>query len=410
MRLLAGLVAGFDWETELVGDASLSARPMDRVAEPLGLMGATVAGHGARCLPPLLVRGGGLHGIDWTSKVVSAQVKSAIILAGLSAEGTTIVREAVTTRTHTEEMLLEAGADLTVEPWGEGRIVRVRASSLEPVERIVPGDPSASAFFAVAGCVVPGQRRRRCRRLQRTGSARLRHRPAADGRVRHPRPRRPRHRDDPGAGRAPARHGGTGQRDPLARRDSGPRRRRCRRPRERPSSPTSASSGSRRSTGSSPWRTWSRPSAPTPRSTGTPCPSPVSAVRSAAPASTARATTGWRWRQPWRRSRPVRVSAASSPDSARSRPATRRSPRTWSGWPTARRRRGRCWSPSTGRPEPASRPSRGRWPSDSVSTGSTPAPCTGRSPPSPWSWGRRPTTTTQWRPSPRPRRSRWGSG
>jgi 3-phosphoshikimate 1-carboxyvinyltransferase len=155
MRLLAGLVAGFDWETELVGDASLSARPMDRVAEPLGLMGATVTGLGERCLPPLLVRGGGLHGIDWTSRVASAQVKSAIILAGISAEGTTIVREAVTTRTHTEEMLVEAGADLTVEPWGEGRIVRVRASSLRPVERTVPGDPSASAFFAVAGCVVP---------------------------------------------------------------------------------------------------------------------------------------------------------------------------------------------------------------------------------------------------------------
>ncbi len=156
MRLLAGLVAGFGWDTELVGDASLSSRPMDRVAEPLGLMGATIEGHGARCQPPLLVRGGALHGIDWTSKVVSAQVKSAIILAGLSAEGTTVVREAVTTRTHTEEMLAEAGADLTVEPWGEGRIVRVRASSLKPVERTVPGDPSASAFFVVAGCVVPG--------------------------------------------------------------------------------------------------------------------------------------------------------------------------------------------------------------------------------------------------------------
>jgi cytidylate kinase len=96
-----------------------------------------------------------LHGIDWTSKVASAQVKSAILLAGLSANGTTVVREAVTTRTHTEEMLAEAGADLTVEPWGEGRIVRVRASTLQPVERTVPGDPSASAFFAVAGCVLP---------------------------------------------------------------------------------------------------------------------------------------------------------------------------------------------------------------------------------------------------------------
>ena len=156
MRLLAGLVAGFNWVTELVGDESLSIRPMDRVAEPLGLMGASVVGQGPRCQPPLLIRGGALHGIDWTSKVASAQVKSAILLAGLSADGTTIVREAVTTRTHTEEMLTEAGADLTVEPWGEGRIVRVRASSLKPVERTVPGDPSASAFFVVAGCVVPG--------------------------------------------------------------------------------------------------------------------------------------------------------------------------------------------------------------------------------------------------------------
>ncbi len=156
MRLLAGLVAGFDWETELVGDESLSARPMDRVAEPLGLMGATVRGQGPRCLPPISVTGGALHGIDWMAKVASAQVKSAILLAGLSARGTTVVREPVTTRTHTEEMLVEAGADLTIEPWGEGRVVTLRPSALKPVERTVPGDPSASAFFVVAGCVVPG--------------------------------------------------------------------------------------------------------------------------------------------------------------------------------------------------------------------------------------------------------------
>jgi 3-phosphoshikimate 1-carboxyvinyltransferase len=155
MRLLAGLVAGFDWETELTGDESLSARPMDRVAEPLGRMGAQVLGRGERCLPPLRVRGGELEGIDWTSKVASAQVKSAILLAGLSARGATVVREAVTTRTHTEDMLAEAGADITVEPWGEGRIVTLRASALKPVERTVPGDPSAAAFFVVAGCVVP---------------------------------------------------------------------------------------------------------------------------------------------------------------------------------------------------------------------------------------------------------------
>ena len=153
MRLLAGFVAGLPWGTELIGDESLSARPMDRVAEPLGLMGADVRGEGDRALPPLRVAGGALHGIDWTSKVASAQVKSAILLAGLSARGETVVREAVTTRTHTEEMLAEAGAEVTVEPWGDGRVVTVRASTLRPVARTVPGDPSAAAFFVVAGCV-----------------------------------------------------------------------------------------------------------------------------------------------------------------------------------------------------------------------------------------------------------------
>jgi 3-phosphoshikimate 1-carboxyvinyltransferase len=155
MRLLCGLVAGFGWVTELVGDESLSLRPMDRVAEPLALMGASVSGRGERCLPPLRVEGGALHGIDWTSKMASAQVKSAILLAGLSATGETVVRERVTTRTHTEEMLAEAGADISVEQWGEGRVVTVRPSALKPVERTVPGDPSAAAFFAVAGAVVP---------------------------------------------------------------------------------------------------------------------------------------------------------------------------------------------------------------------------------------------------------------
>ena len=150
------------WWRASPGRPSWRATPRSRrgrwtaVAEPLGQMGARVEGHGERCQPPLRVHGGALHGIDWTSKVASAQVKSAILLAGLSASGITTVREAVTTRTHTEEMLAEAGADITVEPWGEGRVVHVRASVLRPVDRTVPGDPSASAFFAVAGCVVPG--------------------------------------------------------------------------------------------------------------------------------------------------------------------------------------------------------------------------------------------------------------
>ena len=157
MRLLTGLVAGLPWGTELVGDESLSLAadgPGGRAARPDGGQRSEAKASAAcrRCAS----RGGTLRGIDWTSKVASAQVKSAILLAGLSAEGETVVREPVTTRTHTEEMLAEAGADITVEPWGEGRVVTVRPSALKPVERTVPGDPSAAAFFAVAGAVVPG--------------------------------------------------------------------------------------------------------------------------------------------------------------------------------------------------------------------------------------------------------------
>jgi 3-phosphoshikimate 1-carboxyvinyltransferase len=157
MRLLAGLLAGFDWNSELTGDESLSRRPMDRVAEPLEQMGAHLIGQGERCVPPVRVQGGRLTGIDWTAKVNSAQVKSAILLAGLTADSPTVVREPVTTRTHTEDMLRQAGVTVEVEPWGEeGQVVTLHPSALRAVERTVPADPSAAAFFVVAGCVVPG--------------------------------------------------------------------------------------------------------------------------------------------------------------------------------------------------------------------------------------------------------------
>jgi 3-phosphoshikimate 1-carboxyvinyltransferase len=155
MRLLAGVVASLPWTTTLSGDASLSARPMDRIAEPLSAMGATVRGHGATQLPPLVVSGGGIHGIEWTPPMASAQVKSAILFAGLDATGETVVRESVATRTHTEDMLAAAGAEIAVEPWGTGRLVRVRASRLRPINLDVPGDPSQAAFWIVAGCLVP---------------------------------------------------------------------------------------------------------------------------------------------------------------------------------------------------------------------------------------------------------------
>ncbi len=152
IRLLAGLCAGFDWVTVLSGDESIARRPMDRVAEPLRLMGATVEGSDGGRLPPITVRGGGLHGIDYQMPVASAQVKAAILLAALSAEGETVVRESTPTRAHSEEMLDAAGADIEV---ADG-IVRLRPSALHPFELDVPGDPSQAAFWVVAACIVPG--------------------------------------------------------------------------------------------------------------------------------------------------------------------------------------------------------------------------------------------------------------
>jgi 3-phosphoshikimate 1-carboxyvinyltransferase len=156
MRLLAGMVAGFPWDCTLTGDDSLSARPMDRVAEPLRTMGAGVEGRTPRCLPPLVVHGGDLHAITFEPPMASAQVKSAILLAGLSATGETVVREPVPTRAHTEEMLAAAGADVTVAAWNGGVEVRVRPRPLRPLRLDVPGDPSQAAFWIVAACLVPG--------------------------------------------------------------------------------------------------------------------------------------------------------------------------------------------------------------------------------------------------------------
>lgn len=154
IRLLAGFVAAFDWRTELCGDASISSRPMDRVAKPLRLMGAKVVGREGGRFPPLVIDGGGLHGIDYTPPVASAQAKSAVLLAGLGADGDTIIREPVPTRAHTEELLSLCGADIEVD--AKAQTVRVRRSELEPFELDVPGDPSQAAFWAVAACIVPG--------------------------------------------------------------------------------------------------------------------------------------------------------------------------------------------------------------------------------------------------------------
>ncbi len=156
MRLLAGVAAGLPGATVLAGDESLSSRPMDRIARPLALMGARVDGRGPRCLPPITVHGGPLVGIEYEVPVPSAQVKSAVLLAGLVASGETVVVERVVTRAHTEELLAAAGADIAVEQVGPGRRIRLRPSPLRPGRFDVPGDPSQAAFWVVAAVVVPG--------------------------------------------------------------------------------------------------------------------------------------------------------------------------------------------------------------------------------------------------------------
>jgi 3-phosphoshikimate 1-carboxyvinyltransferase len=152
IRLLAGWAAARPGLTVLAGDDSIAGRPMRRVTDPLRAMGARIDGREDGGLPPLVVRGGDLHGIDYRPPVASAQVKGAVLLAGLGATGETTVREAVPTRLHSEELLAVFGADVDVAP---GRST-LRPSVLSPVELAVPADPSQAAFWVVAATIVPG--------------------------------------------------------------------------------------------------------------------------------------------------------------------------------------------------------------------------------------------------------------
>jgi 3-phosphoshikimate 1-carboxyvinyltransferase len=150
MRLLSGLLAAQDFESELIGDDSLSRRPMERVVAPLREMNAQAS------WPPLRVGGQtSLHGASFSMPVPSAQVKSAILIAGLFADGITSVVEPVKTRDHTELMLRTMGAAVEVE----GLSVRVGpVSSLQPLDLDIPGDISAAAFWLVAAGLMPGSR------------------------------------------------------------------------------------------------------------------------------------------------------------------------------------------------------------------------------------------------------------
>ncbi|GAB3041609.1 3-phosphoshikimate 1-carboxyvinyltransferase [Oleiagrimonas citrea] len=153
MRLLAGLLAGQAFDSTLVGDASLSRRPMRRVSDPLQQMGAVVETREGG-LPPLTLRGGhSLHGIEYAPPMASAQVKSAVLLAGLYAQGETVVREVRPTRDYTERMLAAFGWPVQMEPG----YVRLRGgATLQGGEVVVPGDFSSAAFPLLAAVITPG--------------------------------------------------------------------------------------------------------------------------------------------------------------------------------------------------------------------------------------------------------------
>ena len=153
MRLLSGILAGQPFSTTLFGDASLSKRPMKRIADPLGLMGARITGQGEKICAPITIEGGSLHPIDYTLPVASAQVKSAVLLAGLFAPGITSVIEPVITRNHTERIMTHFGID-----WQrDGDRISVAGGQIpRAADILVPGDISSAAFWLVAIAAQPG--------------------------------------------------------------------------------------------------------------------------------------------------------------------------------------------------------------------------------------------------------------
>jgi 3-phosphoshikimate 1-carboxyvinyltransferase len=154
MRMLSGIVAGQKFTSELIGDESLSRRPMERIIKPLTAMGATITSREGK--PPLRIAGGALKAIDYKMPIASAQVKSCLLFAGLFAEGETRIEEAVRTRDHGEVALRAFGAKLERKTIGAGNEVRIRGGQrLRGIEARVPGDLSSAAFFLCAAALFP---------------------------------------------------------------------------------------------------------------------------------------------------------------------------------------------------------------------------------------------------------------
>ena len=154
MRLLSGLLAAQPFTSVLTGDDSLRTRPMGRIVRPLKSMGAQIMGRNDDTLAPLTIRGGDLQGIEYTMPVASAQVKSSIMLAGLSAAGDTILHQPAKSRDHTERMLAAMGAPVVAD----GLTLRLQPARLRAVDIAVPGDVSSAAFWLVAGLCHPNAR------------------------------------------------------------------------------------------------------------------------------------------------------------------------------------------------------------------------------------------------------------
>jgi 3-phosphoshikimate 1-carboxyvinyltransferase len=150
MRMLAGILAAQDFSSELVGDASLSHRPMARVIEPLSAMGARIASNAGR--PPLRIAGARLRGLDYKMPVASAQVKTSVLFAGLLADGETVVEEPVATRDHGELALQAFGAEITRT---RNRVGITGGQRLRAIEARIPGDISTAAFFLCAAALFP---------------------------------------------------------------------------------------------------------------------------------------------------------------------------------------------------------------------------------------------------------------
>ena len=151
LRMLAGVLAGRPFQSVLTGDESLRRRPVERVAEPLRRMGARAASTDGR--PPLRIEGGPLRGISWEMPVASAQVKTAILLAGLQAEGHTTIREPARSRDHTERLLPAFGVPVAID---RTTVSVMGGTRLRPLELVVPGDVSSAAFLVVAALILPG--------------------------------------------------------------------------------------------------------------------------------------------------------------------------------------------------------------------------------------------------------------